>query len=243
MGETEAFYKIFPDFHLKDSNVTTVFVPVSKKENRSKFLLKVDENMNYNGQEKFQIEGRDGYFVEKYDIVSKYERCENKPLGLVYSHFAKMYTPAWSEGKPKKDHDNDSDVYNSSEDEDAETFADEDSKFNYVMRCFGHPHDDCKSRKTEKLPEYLKLGDVFPGEPPYMKKRRFPAVLRFHKFKMDTHPKEYFFSEALLYKPFRNEKELIEEIENIGTADYCEQIQCVKQQIMEHLENVTEARS
>ena len=94
MGETEAFYKIFPDFHLKDSNVTTVFVPVSKKENRSKFLLKIDENMNYNGQEKIKIEGRDGYFVEKYDIVSKFERCENKPQGLVYSHFAKMYSPA-----------------------------------------------------------------------------------------------------------------------------------------------------
>ena len=37
MGEVEALYKIFPDFHLKDSNVTTVFVPVSKKKDRSKF--------------------------------------------------------------------------------------------------------------------------------------------------------------------------------------------------------------
>ena len=32
MGETEAFYKIFPDFHLKDSNVRCVFVPVSKRK-------------------------------------------------------------------------------------------------------------------------------------------------------------------------------------------------------------------
>ena len=242
MGETEAFYKIFPDFHLKDSNVSTVFVPVSKKENRSKFLLKIDENMNYNGQEKFQIEGRDGYFVEKYDIVSKYERCKDTPQGLVYSHFAKMYTPSWSEGKPKKDHNNDSDVYDSTDNEDTENFADEDTKFNYVMKCFGHPHEDCKTRKTEKLPEYLQLSDVFPGEPPFMKKRKFPAVLRFHKYKMDTHPKEYFFSQALLYKPFKNEMEILEDIETLDAAGYSEQIQCVKQQVMEHLENVTEAR-
>ena len=57
--------------------------------------------MNYNGQEKIKIEGRDGYFVEKYDIVSKFERCENKPQGLVYSHFAKMYSPCWRDKKSK----------------------------------------------------------------------------------------------------------------------------------------------
>ena len=51
--------------------------------------------MNYNGQEKFQIQGRDGYFVEKYDIVSKFERCEKIPEGLSYSHFAKMYSASW----------------------------------------------------------------------------------------------------------------------------------------------------
>ena len=59
---------------------------------------------------------------------------------------------------------------------------------------------------------------------------------------MDTHPKEYFFSEALLYKPFKNEIEILEDIETLEAATYSEQIQCVKQQIMEHLENVTEAR-
>ena len=77
MGECEAFYKIFLDFHLKDSNVKTVFVPVSKKENRSKFLLKIYEIFNYNEKEKFKVEGREGFFVEQYDIISKYERYKN----------------------------------------------------------------------------------------------------------------------------------------------------------------------
>ena len=94
MGECEALYKVFPDFHLKKSNVATVYVPVSKKENRSKFLIKIDENMNYNGQEKIKIDGKDGYYVEKYDIVSKFERCKGKKE-MSYTQFAKMYTPVW----------------------------------------------------------------------------------------------------------------------------------------------------
>ena len=49
MGEAEAFYRIMPDFHLKDSNVSTVFVPVSKRENRSKYLVKIDEKLDHPG--------------------------------------------------------------------------------------------------------------------------------------------------------------------------------------------------
>ena len=98
MGESEVFIKIFPDFNLKNSNVTTVFIPVSKKENRSKYLVKVDEKENYNGKEKMKIEGREGFYVEKYDIVSKFERLHFKQDNhseLSFSHFAKMYSPAW----------------------------------------------------------------------------------------------------------------------------------------------------
>ena len=212
---------------------------VSKRESRSKFLLKIDENMNYNNHEKFKIEGRDE-FVEKYDIVSKFERCKGKPDGLVYSHFAKMYSPAWKNGKENKSGKNC--FEESDSEEEMKNIVDQDTKFNYVMKCFGHPHDNCKTRKTEKLPEYLELSDVFPGEPPLMKKRKYPAVLRFHKFKIDTHPKEYFFSEALLYKPFKTEQDIFDAIETQDAAQYSEEIQCVKEQVMEHLENVTEAR-
>ena len=41
-----------------------------------------------------------------------------------------------------------------------------------------------------------------------MRKRKKPAVLRFHKPKQDVDPAEYFFAEALLYTPFRSEEEL-----------------------------------
>ena len=74
VGECEAFYKIMPELHLKDSNVTTVFVPTSKDEMRSKFMIKVDEKDDYHGKEKKKIEGRPGLYVEKYDIIDKYMR-------------------------------------------------------------------------------------------------------------------------------------------------------------------------
>ena len=74
MGECEAFYKVMPNFRLKDSNVKTIIVPVGKKEERSKFMIKVDDDFDYNGREKKKIFGRDGWFVEKYDLVDKYVR-------------------------------------------------------------------------------------------------------------------------------------------------------------------------
>ena len=76
-----------------------------------------------------------------------------------------------------------------------------------------------------------------------MRKRNFPAVLRFHKFKEDTHPQDYFFSQALLYKPFDSEDQLENEIKqaNIG-ENFSKKISCVKSQVMEFLENIEEAR-
>ena len=73
----------------------------------------------------------------------------------------------------------------------------------------------CKNQKKEKLPSFLRLSNPFPGEPPFMKKRKKPSVLRFHKFKMDTHYNEYFFSQALLYHSFESEEELESKIVNL----------------------------
>ena len=58
MGMAEALYKILPSLRLKDSNVTTKFVPTNRKEQRSKFLVKVDEKDHCNGQIKKKIENR-----------------------------------------------------------------------------------------------------------------------------------------------------------------------------------------
>ena len=180
IGEAEAFFKILPDFKLKDSNVTTVLVPVNKKENRSKFL-KIDKDAVYNGAEKIEIEGRDGFYVEKYDIVSKYERIKfkhEKDSEMSFSHFAKMYSPVW---KIKKRYNSESESDNpDSEDEgtydmeEEEEQADkmkvietnkntgnptEDSKFDFIMKCqkpgSGSEHQKCKLGNPNRLPTYL----------------------------------------------------------------------------------------
>ena len=52
-----------------------------------------------------------------------------------------------------------------------------------------------------------------------MKKRKFPAVLRFHKFKIDKQPSEYFFSEALLYRDFETEEDLLKEIDKLSGVE------------------------
>ena len=76
MGEAEAYYKIFPHLTLKYSDVSTIFIPADKKELRSKFLQKVDEDdINYKRGGEI-IGGRDGKFLEKPDIINKYCRRE-----------------------------------------------------------------------------------------------------------------------------------------------------------------------
>ena len=87
---------------------------------------------------------------------------------------------------------------------DNETTA--EGKFHYVMTA--------SQKKRVPLPAYIKIENPYPGEPPFMRKRNKPAVVRFHKPKRDVDPAKYFFAEALLYTPFRSEKELEERVEN-----------------------------
>ena len=76
-----------------------------------------------------------------------------------------------------------------------------------------------------------------------MKKRDFPAVLRFHKIKESTQPKEFFYSQALLYLPFESEDQLQNKIDQgCITDEIASRIICVKSQVMEFLENVEEAK-
>ena len=41
---------------------------------RSKFMIRVEEDEEYNGREKKKIFEKDGWFVEKYDVIDKYIR-------------------------------------------------------------------------------------------------------------------------------------------------------------------------
>ena len=218
MGEAEAVYKLLPDFHFKDSNLSTIFFPNCPREDRSKFLMRVDDKPQFSHLPTVKIEGRDGVYIEKYDIISKYERRGENVLVLICpSHFMKMYEPSWKKPKETNNHKN-------------------KSKFHFVM--------SKDENQGEYLPDYLTLSNPYPNEPPYMKKRKFPAALRFHKINSKKNAEKYFFSECLLYTPFKKEEEIMARINSLN-GDFTQlqnDIKKVKAQVMEHLESNEEAR-
>merc|ERR1712030_164781 len=57
------------------------------------------------------------------------------------------------------------------------------------------------------LPKFIKLKNVKPGEPIFMKLRS-PYMIRFYKVNRIKNPHEFYFSELQKYKPFQNEEEL-----------------------------------
>ena len=243
MGQAEAYYKLIPSLHMKYSSVKTVFIPTDKKELRSRFLQKVEENENTHDKVAFNVNGREGLFIEKTDVIEKYMRRpgpknphveftegDNDLEDLVTVQFVKMF-----ETRQKKDTDDEQELI----DMDELDFDDDDVKFHYIMRA------DEKKEDT-LLPQCIKLLPKYPGENNFMKKRRFPAAVRFHKKRKDVETHSFFLSELMLYYPFRDEKtDLHSENEELCAKLYIQEfdnIQKVKQKVMEHLENVEEAR-
>ena len=93
-----------------------------------------------------------------------------------------------------------------------------------------------------ELPKFIKLINLKPGEPPFMKLRS-PYVVRFYKINRSKNPHEYIYSELQLYKPFRKEEELYPEDHEACLALFNaekENIQHVKSLLLPHLEGVQE---
>ena len=219
IGEAEVVYKIFPDFHFKDSNITTVFIPNCPREERSKFLIRIDDKPQYANIPSVKVENREGNFIEKYDIVSKYQRRVGLDL-ICAAQFTKMYEPSW--------------IFKEESENQKHIVRDENNKFHFVMT------SDI-TKQGEYLPKFIKLNEPFPAEPPFMRKRKSPAALRFHKINGNQDPKKYFFSECLLYIPFHSEEEIWERL-NKNYGDLEKEIRKVKCQVMEYLESTEEAR-
>ena len=134
-----------------------------------------------------------------------------------------------------------SDQTENSSDEESED-ENSDDKFFRVMA------SKWKKGNGPYLPKVFKLKDPYPGEPPYMKLRTKPAVLRFHKYKVEKDTEAYWFSEAILYMPHDNEEDLLNKINQAKSGgqeswdNFVEKINYVKTQVMEYLEDNEEAR-
>ena len=114
-----------------------------------------------------------------------------------------------------------------------------DAKFHKLM--WGYEDEE---KDNLPLPPMIKIKDPMPGELPFMKKRRTPAALRFRKHKREVDPVKFSLDEMFLFDPTvweglyqHSGEEIMERYEQKRGS-----IARVKQQVMEHLEHVEEAR-
>ena len=112
-------------------------------------------------------------------MFSKYLRRPLDVLGQIsLAQFAKMYT----EMNKRKESEEETSQQTS---ESTTTVVDDEIKFDYIMT------DDPRSKKL--LPLVIELNNSGPGESRCMKKRSFPAALRFNKAKFENNPDEFMY--------------------------------------------------
>ena len=250
VGECEAIYKLFANMNMTYSSIATIFVPTEPKGHRRQFLQRQDPE---SGQG-FKVDGREGLFMEKQDLISKYERRKLLPKKgeeeeileqseaaktldqLSFCQYIKIYeSKGWQQ---KTNEEGEAEEGDDDEDRPEEGQLAVEDDFNYLI-------GGSSEAPRRKLPQLLTLQDPLPGEPKILHKRTFPRALRFFKKRHDKNPHLYYFTELMLYHPFRDENELFPE-----DPQKCEElyekhkkeIQYVKAQVMPFLESVEEAQ-
>ena len=205
IGQTEAYYRLFPSMHLSESNVGTVFIHIGF--HKSKFLKKV-EKTEENSTSLISIEDREGYYVETTSMYDKFLKRPDSLKHITLVQWCRRYTPY---GKKK-------DLTESDQEEKIE-------EINAVELTGKEPNsinDDyviaLDPVKRVVLPTIIELqGTFYKGEPRLMKLRR-PCAVRYHKFQRGSQCHEFYFSELELFHDFeiRDDREKCQE-----DFDYC----------------------
>ena len=96
IGESEAFFRILPHLHMKESNIESVFVQTGFNKNRSRFLHKLsDEEVKY-CENPIEVTGRMGLYTEKPSVLENYTRRDYTKhpdvFDITYIQFAKRYS-------------------------------------------------------------------------------------------------------------------------------------------------------
>ena len=237
IGECEAFFRILPHLHLKDSNTHTVFVATGFKQNRSKFLKPITKEEAKRYPNIVKIERKTEMLIEKPSLLDKYVRMDkiiNEALNLLtYLQFSKKFSS--SNIKPKEG-ELQSKLIKKSE---------ALKKYNDLEWIVTHDFETTET--VYLLPKCIKLTNCLPGEPMFMRLRK-SSVARIRKYNQTKDPHEFYISELQLYRPFTNESELQpESLENckalfdeISEHNRERKITNVKRILMEHLESVVE---
>ena len=231
MGPAEALYRIIPSLFFSYFNVDTIFIPSGLPQNRSKFLIRIEENETVDGA--IEVEGKEGFYKERRSILDKYclRDITSTPSikYLTYAQFCRSYTKSYD----KKDTE-------SALSDNLASGVEIESK-NYIIQS-----DIPEVGKTYALPKRIKINSKSETDPPEYMRLRSPLVIRFHKFNINKDPHEFRVSTLQLYIPFQNEKDLFLDDENKCKQLYLKNIkniQNIKEQMFPYLEDVEEARS
>ena len=187
------------------------------------------------------IKDREGLWYQQQDMLSKFLRRSSRIELICPVQFAKMFTTAGLKVNKKNNiEENDPENLDPAEKDeigDELNNADYDAnkrKFHFIIS---------EGDEIVELPKLIEINDPFPGEPKWMRKRKGPAVIRYHKVKQDNDYERWMLKELMLYTPYREED--LDEYEN-NTAEVYKMkeswIRSVKSKVMEHLESVEEAR-
>ena len=182
VGEAEAYYKVLANMNLVYSSVATVWVPTEPKAERRPFLQRQDPETGVG----FKVKDKEGLFLEKPDLVSKYERRKLLPgseepsevdnsdddvlENLTYCQFVKMYE---GRGSQKINEEGEYEEIDPDANPDEGELAVDDD-FNFAI-------DGENKTMWKKLPSTIVLDEPLPGEPPILRKRRFPRAIRYFK--------------------------------------------------------------
>ena len=196
MGECELYYRLIPSMHLTDSNLGTIFIHTGRK--KSRFLRKCDDEDSI--ENAVSVEDREGLYMESSSILDKYIKRPASMHNMPLIQFAKRYTPmsASIKGEETQSEEETENIEETSE-------SSNDNFENSIEQNFIINRDPAK---RVPLRSVLKLeGKFYQNEPRFMKLRKTPLVIRFHKFKMDTDTHDYCLSQLELFYIFRDENE------------------------------------
>ena len=202
MGESEAYYRIIPSLHLSQSNVKCTFVATGFPENRSTMLRPVNErtinqdiedeaDADDDFEEKrekgdIQIAGSDKIFRKICQIHEKYANRPKSLEAMCLAQFVISYDMMDKADGKKKKYQKDGSTAERSKRRD----------MNIVSY---NPEEE------KPLPLNIKLDNDLG----YMRlrERGGQSVLRRHKLKEDKSPHEYYYSQLVLFWPWRKEEE------------------------------------
>lgn len=191
---TEAFYRILKTLHLQESNIQTKFIHTGFPENRSKYLRKLNTNEdeeatlgpNINPAHIIKSPHNDNLYYCPPSIHELYAARPEKLEHISLAQFRMWYYPASKNWKKSNEVD--------------------DTQCGPIEVICPHLKEQRK-KEPVFLPKTIELEKGLG----VMRLRTLPFVLRMHKFKENEDPHQFFYSELVLYRHWRNEDELKED--------------------------------